>query len=61
MKGSLAEPRLASAGAAKWAATAYGKYVLVGPLGLLVPSGWSKKHPCVGSLQEFRQQQAEAE
>lgn len=61
MKGSLAEPRLASAGAAKWAATAYGKYALIGPLGLLVPTDWSKKHPCVGSLQEFRQQQAEAE
>ena len=61
MKGSLAEPRLASAGAAKWAATSYGKYALIGPLGLLVPTSWSKKHPCVGSLQEFRQQQAEAQ
>jgi len=61
MRGSLAEPRVASAGATKAAATAYGKYALVGPFGLLVPTGRAKTHPCVGSLQEFRQQQAEAE
>jgi uncharacterized protein YcbK (DUF882 family) len=31
---------------------------LLGPLGLLVPTSRTKKHPCFGSLQEFRQQQA---
>jgi hypothetical protein len=61
MRGSLAEPRVASAGATKAAATAYGKYALIGPFGLLVPTSRAKTHPCVGSLQEFRQQEAEAE
>ena len=58
VKGPLIEPRISSAGAAKAIATDYGKYVLLGPYGLLVPTGRSKKHPCVGSLQEYRQQQA---
>ena len=58
VKGPLVEPKFSSAGAGKAIATDYGKYALLGPLGLLVPTGRSKKHPCVGSLQEFRQQQA---
>jgi hypothetical protein len=58
VKGPLVEPKISSAGAAKAIATDYGKYVLLGPYGLLVPTGRSKKHPCVGSLQEYRQQQA---
>jgi hypothetical protein len=57
VKGPLVEPKISSAGAAKAIATDYGKYVLLGPYGLLVPTGRSKKHPCVGSLQAYRQQQ----
>lgn len=56
--GSLANPKISSVGAGKAIATDYGKYALLGPLGLLVPTGRSRKHPCVGSLQEYRQQQA---
>ena len=56
--GPFVEPKISSVGAAKAIATDYGKYALLGPLGLLVPTGKSQKHPCVGSLQEYRQQQA---
>ncbi len=58
VKGPFVEPKISSVGAGKAIAADYGKYVLLGPYGLLVPTGRSKKHPCVGSLQEFRQQQA---
>jgi hypothetical protein len=61
MRGSLAEPRVATAGASRAAATAYGKYALIGPFGLLVPTGRAKTHPCVGSLQEYRAQETESE
>ena len=61
MKGPLVAPKTATAGASKALATAYGKYALIGPFGLLVPTSWSKSHPCVGSLQEYRAQEAEAE
>ena len=61
MRDSLADPTIATAGATKAAATAYGKYALMGPFGLLVPTSFSKTHPCVGSLQEYRAQEAEAE
>ena len=61
MRGSLADPTIATAGATKAAATAYGKYALIGPFGLLVPTSRAKTHPCVGSVQEYREQQAEAE
>ncbi len=56
--GPLVKPKISSVGTAKAIAADYGKYTLLGPLGLLVPTGRSKKHPCVGSLQEYRQQQA---
>jgi hypothetical protein len=59
VKGPIVEPKISSIGAGKAIATDYGKYVLLGPYGLLVPTGRSKKHPCVGSLQAYRQQQAE--
>ena len=58
VKGPFVEPKISSVGAGKAIAADYGKYVLLGPYGLLVPTGRSKKHPCVGSLQEFRQQQS---
>ncbi len=58
VKGPFVQPKISSVGAAKAIATDYGKYVLLGPFGLLVPTGRSQKHPCVGSLQEYRQQQA---
>ncbi len=57
VRGPLAEPDVSRTGASKALATSYGKYALLGPVGLLVPSGASKKHPCVGSLQEYRAQQ----
>ena len=57
--GPLTEPRFSSVGRTKSAATFYAKYALFGPLGLLVPTELSRKHPCVGSLQEYRQQRAE--
>ncbi len=61
MKGSLADPTIATSGATRAAATAYGKYALMGPYGLLVPTSRSKTHPCVGSLQEFRDEQSGTE
>lgn len=61
MKGSLANPIIATAGATRALATTYGKYALLGPYGLLVPTSRSKTHPCVGSLQEFRDERTEAE
>ena len=61
MKGSLAEPTIATTGATKAAATVYGKYALFGPFGLLVPTSRSKTHPCVGSLQKFRDERPETE
>jgi hypothetical protein len=33
----------------------------MGPFGLLVPTSRAKTHPCVGSLQEYRAQEAEIE
>ena len=55
--GPLINPKISGVGAGKAIATDYGKYVMLGPFGLLVPTGISKKHPCVGSLQEYRRQQ----
>jgi hypothetical protein len=57
LRGSLVDPQKSNVGAGKSLATDYGKYVLLGPLGLLVPTSRTQKHPCAGSLQEFRQQQ----
>ena len=59
--GPAYELKVLTTGAAKAIATDYGKYVLLGPFGLLVPTGRSQKHPCVGSLQEYRQQAADEE
>ncbi len=59
--GPFTEPKISNVGAGKAISAEYGKYILLGPLGLLVPIGRSQKHPCVGSLQEYREQQAEAE
>ena len=56
--GPLSEPKVSSIGAAKAVAAIYVKYALLGPIGLLVPTEKPQKHPCVGSLQEYRQQQA---
>ena len=56
--GPMIEPKISSVGTGKAIAVDYGKYILLGPFGLLVPTEWAKKHPCVGSLQEYRQQQA---
>jgi uncharacterized protein involved in outer membrane biogenesis len=61
VRGSFTSPRVTSTGATKAAATAYGKFALIGPLGLLVPTGRARTHACVGSLQEFRGLQAETE
>ena len=55
--GPLSNPDISTTGAAKTVATKYGKYILLGPAGLLVPSGGSQKHPCTGSLQEYRNSQ----
>ena len=60
VRGTLTEPEVSTTGASKALATTYGKYALLGPAGLLVPSGRRKTHPCVGSLQEYRMQQEEA-
>ena len=54
--GPFTEPKISNVGASKAIATEYGKYILLGPFGLLVPIGRSQKHPCVGSLQEYRRQ-----
>ena len=56
--GAFVEPKISNVGAGKAIAADYGRYALLGPLGLLIPTGRSQKHPCVGSLQEYRQQQA---
>ena len=61
VRGTFAEPEITSVGASKALATTYGKYAFLGPAGLLVPTGGSQKHACAGSLQEYREQQAEAE
>jgi uncharacterized protein involved in outer membrane biogenesis len=58
LRGPFIDPQKSNVGAGKSIATDYGKYALLGPLGLLVPTSRAKKHPCFGSLQEFRQQQA---
>ena len=55
--GPLKNPEYSTTGAARTVATKYGKYAFLGPAGLLLPSGGSKKHPCVGSLQEYRDAQ----
>ncbi len=55
--GPLKNPEYSTTGAARTVATKYGKYAFLGPAGLLLPSGGSKKHPCVGSLQEYRDTQ----
>ncbi len=57
VRGTLVEPDISTAGASKALATSYGKYVLLGPAGLLVPSGGKIEHPCTGSLKEYRAQQ----
>jgi len=57
VKGSLSEPDVTNVGAGKAVATSYGKYVVLGPLGLLVPSKKAERHPCFGSLQEYRDSQ----
>jgi len=57
----LAKPRITSTGASKAAVTTYGMYALFGPMGLLVPTSRSTKHPCFGSLQEYRARQDAAE
>jgi len=57
VEGPITNPEYSTTGAAKTVATKYGKYVLLGPAGLLVPTGRSKKHPCTGSLQEYRENQ----
>ena len=54
VRGSLTDPNVTTTGATRAAATAYGKYALVGPLGLLVPTGRTRTHACAGSLEEFR-------
>ena len=59
VRGSLLEPDGSTTGASKAVARTYGRYLVLGPAGLLVPTGGSKKHPCVGSLQEYREQQAD--
>ena len=55
--GPLLNPKISSVGVGKAIATDYGKYALLGPYGLLVPTGSSKKLPCARSLQEYRRQQ----
>ena len=55
--GPLNNPEYSTTGAARTVATKYGKYAILGPAGLLLPSGGTKKHPCVGSLQEYRSNQ----
>jgi len=55
--GPFVEPKISIVGAGKAIAADYGRYILLGPLGLLVPIERSQRHPCVGSLQEYRQQQ----
>jgi len=55
--GPFTEPKISIAGAGKAIAADYGRYILLGPLGLLVPIERSQRHPCVGSLQEYRRQQ----
>ena len=59
VKGPMMDPKISSLGTWKAVAVDVGKYVLLGPLGLLVPTEWTRKHPCVGSLREYRQQQAD--
>lgn len=59
VKGPMMEPKISSLGKGKAIAVEYGKYFLLGPLGLLVPTEWTRKHPCVGSLSEYRQQQTD--
>ena len=61
VRGTFLEPDVSTTGASKTVARSYGRYLLLGPAGLLVPQGGSKKHPCVGSLEEYREQQAEVE
>jgi uncharacterized protein involved in outer membrane biogenesis len=56
--GPVTAPKISNVGAAKAVAATYAKFALLGPIGLLVPTEIPQKHPCVGSLQEFRQQQA---
>ncbi len=55
--GPLNDPEYSTTGAARTVATKYGKYAVLGPAGLLLPSERSKKHPCIGSLQEYRNSQ----
>ena len=59
--GILSEPKYSRVGVGRAVATGYGMYALLGPLGLLVPTGISRRHPCAGSLQEYRQQRVEEE
>ena len=57
LTGSITDPQYSTTGAARTVATKYGKFALLGPAGLLLPSERSKKHPCAGSLQEYREKQ----
>jgi hypothetical protein len=57
VRGAFNNPEISSAGTSKALATTYGKYAVLGPAGLLVPTERSRKHPCVGSLQEYRDRQ----
>jgi hypothetical protein len=59
VKGPMIEPKISTAGTGKAIAVEYGKYVLLGPLGLLVPTEWTRKHPCAGSLREYLEQQSD--
>ena len=61
LTGSITDPEYSTTGAAKTVATKYGKFVLLGPAGLFIPTGKSQKHPCAGSLQEYREAQVTSE
>ena len=61
LTGSIMNPEYSTTGAARTVATKYGKFALLGPAGLLIPSGRSQKHPCAGSLQEYRESQETSE
>lgn len=55
--GRLSEPKVSGVGAGKAVVRDIGKYALLGPTGPLLPTERSRKHPCVASLREYRQQQ----
>jgi hypothetical protein len=55
--GPLSEPKVSSVGAGKAVVRDIGKYALLGPTGLLLPTERLRKHPCVASLREYQQRQ----